>query len=175
MMPITDTQAQTLAQSLQAGEHAQYIPGYEGVYAATTRGRIYSFARPGTRARFLTPSADARQGYLKVNLSLAGVVKTQKVHRLVALTFIGPIPDDMVVRHLNDDPSDVRLENLAIGTYSENGHDAVRNGRHPGARMTHCSRGHEYTAENTRLAGRKRVCLTCRRAWNSAHSKRVTR
>jgi hypothetical protein len=36
-------------------------------------------------------------------------------------------PTDTVIRHLNDDPSDNRVENLARGTKSDNGQDATRN------------------------------------------------
>jgi hypothetical protein len=47
--------------------------------------------------------------------------------------------------------------------------DMVAKKRHWQSRRTHCSRGHEYTAENTRLYvprnrhGFARQCLTCER------------
>ena len=33
---------------------------------------------------------------------------------------------------------------------------------------THCPEGHEYTAENTRVADGRRRCLTCQRAYDRA-------
>lgn len=53
---------------------------------------------------------------------------TVEVHPLVARAFIGPRPPGLVIRHLNGNPSDNRVENLRYGTYSENMQDAVRHG-----------------------------------------------
>jgi len=58
------------------------------------------------------------------------------VHRLVAETFLGPRPSNLVTRHLNDVKADNKLDNLAYGTTADNVHDAIRNGRHP-RRETH--------------------------------------
>lgn len=58
-----------------------------------------------------------------------GIHSGLRLHRLLALTFIGPAPfDGAVVRHLNDDRTDNRIENLAWGTTLENHRDMVRNG-----------------------------------------------
>ena len=49
------------------------------------------------------------------------------VHRLVAEAFI-PNPNNYtIVRHLDDDPSNNSLDNLAWGTYKDNRADCVRN------------------------------------------------
>jgi hypothetical protein len=42
---------------------------------------------------------------------------------------VGPRPDGLIARHLNDDSLDNRRENLAWGTWGDNARDAVRNGR----------------------------------------------
>lgn len=65
-----------------------------------------------------------------LSASLAG--KRLYVHRLVMFAFGPPPPaSGLVVRHLNDIPSDNRLANLAWGTKSDNALDATANGLNP--------------------------------------------
>jgi hypothetical protein len=62
------------------------------------------------------------RGHLSVMLGTKNGSK-KLVHRLVALAWI-PNPEGLpVVRHLNNDPSDNRVENLAWGTYRQNSSD----------------------------------------------------
>ena len=110
-----------------------------------------------------------KQGYYMLRLSRDGEPKTEMVHRLVARAFLGLRPNDLEVRHLNDDKLDCRVANLVYGTRRENKLDAVRNGIHDQARKTHCPRGHEYTEENTwRSPSRPnaRWCRECTRIRN---------
>ena len=51
------------------------------------------------------------------------------IHRIVYESFEGPIKDGYLIRHLNDDPSDNRLVNLAQGTQKENMEDALKNNK----------------------------------------------
>lgn len=53
---------------------------------------------------------------------------TRGLHRIIWESFHGPIPDGAYVRHLNDDPHDNRLANLAIGTSKQNAQDRGTNG-----------------------------------------------
>ena len=59
------------------------IKGYEGLYAVTSCGKVWSYRRK----IFLSPSYD-NNGYLMVNLSVGGNVKTKYIHRLVAEAYI---------------------------------------------------------------------------------------
>lgn len=67
--------------------------------------------------------------HLKVALWKDGKMYNRFLHRLLAETFIPNPENKPYVRHLNDIPSDNRLENLAWGTEKENVEDAKRNGR----------------------------------------------
>ena len=118
------------------------------------------------KGRVLKPATNKNKR-VSVRLSEDGKKWSVQVSHMVAETFIRLRSDRFdVVRHLNDDPSDNRLENLRIGTYSENAHDAVRNGRNVNSGKTHCKRGHPFTAWNTvpNTGVNGRACKACRNA-----------
>lgn len=107
------------------------IPGYEGLYQASSHGRVRSvphlkygsnYKRPSgyyymTKSRIIAPKKKYN-GYLQVNLYKDGKPKTYSVHRLVLTTFIGH--SDLTINHINEDKTDNRLENLEYLTASEN-------------------------------------------------------
>jgi hypothetical protein len=122
------------------------IPGCPG-YLAGADGTIWS-EMPGRGARYtslhqLRPHFD-KQGYLRLSLGKRGGGRLGKfsVHALVALAFIGPRPDDMVVRHHNGQKTDNRSENIRYGTQAENIADKREHGtqtrgeRHPRATIS---------------------------------------
>lgn len=67
--------------------------------------------------------------HLKVTLWKDNKMYNRSIHRLLAEAFIPNPENKPYVRHLNDIPSDNRLENLAWGTEKENVEDAKRNGK----------------------------------------------
>lgn len=91
------------------------IPGYEGRYAATTDGRIWSHIRN----IFLVQIYD-RYGYLKVNLRKDGQTKTWTVHRLIALTFIPNPEGKATVNHKDEVKTNNNVDNLEWMTVQEN-------------------------------------------------------
>lgn len=109
------------------------IPGYEK-YDVSNLGRVRSYCQPGFKKAAPTPqrilkAGKNREGYLSVSLSSNQGRRKIDIHRLVALAFIGPPPDGMIVCHKDDNPANNNLENLKYGTLSENSYDALRNGR----------------------------------------------
>lgn len=139
--------------------------GYEGIYEVSSQGRVRRIlSGPGARSGLVLRPHVGHKGYLHVSL----LGKTVRIHRIIAVTFLGP-SDLPLVRHLDGNPANNTLENLAWGTHQDNTDDRVRHGRTTNADRppaTHCKRGHEFTPENTRYrAPRKsghRESLRCR-------------
>ena len=109
------------------------VAGYEGLYEVSDQGRVRSLdrlltqaGRNGTiytktmRGRVLRPGS-MPAGHQSVVLTKAGGSKC--VHALVLAAFVGPCPEGAEARHLNGDPGDNRLVNLAYGSRRENGQD----------------------------------------------------
>lgn len=90
------------------------------------------------------------------------------VHVLVLEAFRGPRPGpDYEGRHLDGDPGNSALVNLAWGTRQENWGDRRRHGRDVYSAKTHCIRGHPFDEANTRVKYwpdgrfRGRQCKAC--------------
>lgn len=105
------------------------IPGYEGVYQADEDGNIFSVERWVEHAKTGKQFVPAKKralsnhgtGYLTVRLAKGGVVKTHRVHRLIAETFLPKSTSDGdEVNHKNGVKSDNRLCNLEWCSPQEN-------------------------------------------------------
>lgn len=84
-------------------------------------------------------------------------------HRAVYELLVGPIPEGLTLDHLCRNRCCVRPSHLEPVTLAEN----KARGMSPGAmnaRKTHCTHGHEFTAENTYMYRGWRQCRTCIRA-----------
>ena len=96
------------------------IPGYEGLFQASTLGRIRSLpklvrekCRYLTKSRFINGTPDEK-GYLKTRLwnPIMKTFSSKRFHRLVALTFIANPLNLPQVNHLNGIKDDNRVINL---------------------------------------------------------------
>ena len=135
------------------------VPGYEGRYQVNEEGQVRSLPRRRTRGGILKSLVNKR-GYLTVTL---GATK-REVHKIVAETFLGPRPEGMEIRHLDGNPLNPAVINLAYGTRSENNRDKRQHGTDHNVIKTHCPRGHEYTPENIRRVPSRpgqRYCRAC--------------
>ena len=97
------------------------LKDFDGKYAATEDGRIYSFATK----KFLK-SQVTKKGYLTVRLGRGHNYKNYRVHRLVADTFIpnpGNLPE---VNHKDEDKTNNSVSNLEWCTQDYNLHYGSR-------------------------------------------------
>ena len=92
---------------MQSLEEMRDIPEYEGLYAATTDGQIYSYRSK----KYLKPWIN-NSGYLQVGLCKDGTRKIYLAHRLIAETYL-PNPQNLpAVNHIDEDKSNNALQNL---------------------------------------------------------------
>ncbi|MET8864633.1 hypothetical protein ABZW11_16985 [Nonomuraea sp. NPDC004580] len=89
------------------------------------------------------------------------------LHQAVYDCFIGPVPEGMEIDHACHSRSkDCRGGPTCLHRRCGNPDhlEAVtqaENARRAAALVTHCPRGHEYTAENTYVRGGRRFCRRC--------------
>ncbi|MGX6605613.1 HNH endonuclease signature motif containing protein [Micromonosporaceae bacterium Da 78-11] len=150
------------------------VPSTGGLYEVSSVGQVRTSRRRGTRGGILAQQWN-ETGYAIVQMCVLGVKQHARVNRLVLDAFVGPEPE-LHSRHLDGNPRNNKLENLAWGTRSENVRDAIRHGTHwsPWQAKTHCIRGHEFNETNTywRSNGRK-SCKACKADHSrSAHARR---
>ena len=98
------------------------IPGYEGLYQASTLGRIRtcankvtSNARYSTRiwkSRIMKGRGDNPKTGKRVSLWRDGKPKDYLVARLVAMTFLGDPPTDFTVNHKDGNRLNNNIENI---------------------------------------------------------------
>jgi hypothetical protein len=89
--------------------------------------------------------------------------KSVRGHRYVWTLINGNIPSGMVIMHTCDNPKCLNPDHLKLGTQTDNMRDCAEKRRFYNQNKTHCSNGHKYTHENTRVVKEKRYCRTCAR------------
>lgn len=109
------------------GEVWKDVPGYEGYYSVSNKGRIISLSRniitsnriihTQDRLMELTPNV---YGYLYITLSKQGKYKKHMVHRLVAMAFIDNPNNYPHIDHIDTNITNNAVENLRWVTPSLN-------------------------------------------------------
>lgn len=159
------------------------IPGWEELYSVSDHGRIRSEDRVVVTSHGVTRRVSGRilvgsrhpHGYVQVRLQSEDRQEWVRMHRVVALVFIGE-PTGPMVLHRDDDPGNNHVSNLAYGDASENALDKVRNGhfRNGTSHREECAHGHPYTPENTYITSEgSRACRTCKREWRGRDRTRA--
>lgn len=90
------------------------IKGYEGKYAVTSCGKVWSYKSQ----KFLKPFTD-KDGYLLITL-YNGKAKTFTVHRLVALAYIPNAENKPQINHKDENRQNNSINNLEWVTAKEN-------------------------------------------------------
>lgn len=107
------------------------ILGFEGLYAVTKDGRVWSFPKPkwkSHRGLFLSGHRKSNKGYALICLTKDGKHRYFSVHRLVAKAYI-PNPKNLPqVNHKNGIKTDNQVENLEWCTNQENRKHAIISG-----------------------------------------------
>lgn len=158
------------------------VVGYEGLYEVSDFGRVRrTGATQGARVGHVLAQVELRKrgGYFAIGLRGGPKRKMMRVHRLVAAAFLGP-SDLPLVRHLDGNPKNNHVSNLAYGDVSQNAQDRTRHGRsrdsNQNSGKTHCKHGHEFTAENTisRVSANGRSARKCRTCTNARNRERYS-
>ncbi len=111
------------------------------ILSACLKGRASHKCKPWSKATHLAFSTN-KDGYQKVQLTHNGQPQSFAVHALVLSVFVGPCPDGLQCRHLDGNPSNNHVSNLAWGTRVENAQDTVLHGtaivgeKSPNAKLT---------------------------------------
>ena len=91
------------------------VKGYEGLYAVTPEGEVWSYKSN----KFLKPKFQT-DGYLFVSLCKNGLKKNYRIHRLVSEAYI-PNPENLPqVDHINEDKTNNCVNNLQWITNRDN-------------------------------------------------------
>lgn len=105
--------------SLEDIEGEVWLPihGWEGLYEISNMGRVKSFKRKIVK---ILKQEVQKYDYLQTQFIKLGITTRQKVHRVVAITFIPNPENKPQVNHINGIKHDNRVENLEWCTAHEN-------------------------------------------------------
>lgn len=116
---------------MRSVEEWRAIEGYEGIYEVSNLGRVKALSRtviyPDKRKDYTRPEQILKPwfesgGYYQVSLCKNGKVKNRRVHVLVAMAFLGHIPNGstLVVDHIDENRTNNNIQNLQIITHQDN-------------------------------------------------------
>lgn len=104
-----------------------------------------------------------RRGYGQIAISSS---TPRLAHRVAWLLSNGSWPKQCLL-HSCDTPACVEISHLREGTRADNNAEMDAKGRSrrgiAQSSKTHCVRGHEFSGNNLRRDGRRRICRTCKR------------
>lgn len=131
--PVTEEQLSEIKARFCVAGGLQAVAGADG-YAVSDDGRVFS-AVPCSWMRNplrLLKATRLKNGHLVVRLHVNKKSKSNYIHRLVAIAFLPPPSEGQtVVRHLDGDPLNNQVGNLAWGSQEDNCGDTARHGRVP--------------------------------------------
>ena len=111
------------------------VAGYEGSYQISNLGNVRSLDRKDSRGELLKgkamKTAINNNGYKKLNLSRNGKYKTCYVHQLIAIAFLNHTPNGykgLKIDHIDNNPSNSRLDNLQLISHRENISKSMKGG-----------------------------------------------
>ena len=100
-------------------ENLKQIEDYQGYYLSV-EGDVYSNKNTKPRKLKQQKASQSKKGYYQVRLYRESVGTLFYVHRLMYETFVGKIPDDKQIDHIDGDTSNNVVENLQLLTKRQN-------------------------------------------------------
>lgn len=102
-------------QSAAVQKEMKDIPGFEGMYAITRDGQVWSYRN----AKYLK-ARKSHNGYMRIQLNVDGKPYEYRINRLVAMTYI-PNPDNLEeVNHIDFNIFNNNVENLQWCSHKDN-------------------------------------------------------
>lgn len=167
-------------------EQWRAIPGFEGSYEVSDRGRVRSLDRVICRrlisgrehpkrvsGRLLKLWANRNDRYLRAALWCENAPLVTTVHALVAAAFLGPRPAGADVCHLNGDERDNRPDNLRYDTRSGNHADKRLHGTQPTGERSHLAKLTRKQVEQIRLSAEPASKLAATLPVQGRHVRRI--
>ena len=106
------------------------IQGYEGIYAITSCGKVWSY-----KAKNFLKTYKTSKGYEKVYLYKDNIVKHPTIHKLVAMAYI-PNPNNLPqINHKDENKQNNAVNNLEWCTNKYNSNYGTRNKRMAKSKM----------------------------------------
>ena len=105
------------------------IPGYNGKYQVSDWGRVRDTNYRGTGTIRMRKILTNNGGYEYIRIDFNGCKQFYFIHRLVWLTFVGNIPTDKQVNHIDENTHNNHLDNLTLLTPKENSNWGTRRKR----------------------------------------------
>ena len=151
------------------------IPKYEGLYEASSLGRIKSCARIvvypdgkvyNKKDKILKEYLRKKDNRPQVTLYLKNKKQNFSVHKLICTSFHGPA-NGLWALHKDGNPNNNAVDNLYWGTQSDNELDKVSHGKHWESNKVYCPIGHQLGKDNNVIGEERRngrSCLACSRA-----------
>jgi len=114
---------------LNLPEGSREVKNTDGKYWIDVDGNVYSFTHMNLKGVVLQHYLSAN-GYVSVGINNV----TREVHSIMANTFIldGYADKGLCCLHKDNDKTNPSLDNLSVGTYSENNKDAYKDGLNKG-------------------------------------------
>jgi len=101
------------------------IPGYNNKYIVSNKGNV---AYKTTYGEYRGRKINYHTPYGSFSVTLNGKNSCIYLHRIVSSLFIGERPKGMVIRHLDGNKNNNKVENLKYGYPSENILDTIKHG-----------------------------------------------
>jgi len=105
-----------------------WIDGYENLYKVSNYGNVKTYNWRNSKREAILKPVKTKNGYLQVALQKDGKLKSFKVHRLVALTFLDNQFNKSQVNHIDCNKSNNKIDNLEWCTPKENTAHSIKMG-----------------------------------------------